>query len=422
MISSKVVWVIILIMISGAAPTLAADWPQFRGPNRDGKSAETSLLKSWPDGGPKSLWSIDGLGIGFSSTSIADGTVYVTGMVNNRGILFAYDLDGKLKWKTDYGPEWTKSYKGARTTPTIEGDFAYLISGNGRVVCFETKGGKIKWQFESFASAGVEKPTHWGMAESPLIVDDKLICTPAGQQATMLALNKKTGVVLWENLIAKEQHAYCAPLLVEFAGRKMIVTQLAWSVIAVDAENGHLIWQDKFADYQKVAKEINPNTPIYHDGCFYVTSGSGSVDNEDAMLKLSPDGNQVTRKWIDSVLDCYHGGVVLVDGYLYGANSYVPEKESNSWVCVDWNTGKQMYKTPWFGKGCVIFADGMLYCYEENKGTFALVKATPDAFEIVSSFSIDKGKGQHWAHPAISDGRLYIRHGEVLMAYDIKID
>jgi len=418
----KVAGLIILIISSAAMTAWAADWPQFRGPNRDGKSVETSLLKSWPDGGPKLLWSLDGLGMGFSSTSIADGTVYVTGMVDNRGILFAYDLNGKLKWKTDYGPEWTRSYKGVRTTPTIQGDFAYLISGIGRVVCIDIKTGTIKWQFESFAASAVKKTTHWGMAESPLIVDDKVICTPAGQQATMIALNKKTGEVLWQILLEKEQHAFCAPLHVEFAGRKMIVTQLAWSVVAVDAENGKLIWQDKFADYQKVAKEINPNTPIYHDGCIYVTSGSGSVDNEDALLTLSPDGNMVTRKWIDSVLDCYHGGVVLVDGYLYGANSYVPEKSDNCWVCIDWNTGKQMYKTPWFGKGCIVYADDMLYCYEEKKGTFALVKATPDAFVIVSSFSIDKGKGQHWAHPAISDGRLYIRHGEVQMAYNIKTD
>jgi outer membrane protein assembly factor BamB len=393
----------------------AADWPQFRGPHRDGKSAETNLLKKWPENGPRQLWICEGLGEGYSSLSVADGLIYTTGMMDNQGVLFAFDLKGVPAWKEIYGPEWTKSFPGVRATPTIEGDRLYLMSGVGTVYCYEAKSGNRKWQVDTFETFKVGKYPSWGIAESVLIVDNKAICTPGGPDATMVALDKLTGQTVWTTKGLSEASSYCAPILVEWAGRKMVVNQTAESVIGVDAQNGKLLWQVKFSDYQGKHKSINPVTCHYHDGYIYATSG---YDDGGILLKLSPDGNSVTQKWVDKTLDTHHGGVVVVDGYIYGSNWH--SNSNGNWICLEMATGKVMYDTQWFNKGCLIFAEDMLYCYEESKGNFALVKADPSGFNPISTFQITQGSGKHWAHPVISHGVLYVRHGDVLMAYDIQ--
>jgi len=212
-----------------------------------------------------------------------------------------------------------------------------------------------------------------------------------------------------------EKSCYCSPILVERGGTQLVVTMLDESVVAVDARTGKLLWQDKFLDYQEKAKNINPVSPIYYDGCVYTTSG---YNDGGAMYQLSPDGTEAPRKWVDTTLDNHHGGVVVVDGYIYGAN-WKNNRDGN-WICLDWDTGKVMYDHKWICKGSITYADGMLYCYEEKEGTVALVKASPAGFDIVSSFKVPLGDGKHWAHLVICDGRLYIRHGNVLMAYDIR--
>jgi len=184
------------------------------------------------------------------------------------------------------------------------------------------------------------------------------------------------------------------------------------SLVGIDAETGKILWSDICGK-----KNINPVSPLYYDGCIYYTSG---YDDESVMYELSEDGTQITRKWVDDVLDNHHGGVVLVDGYIYGSNW--KSNSRGNWVCLEWETGKVMYETEWIGKGSITFADGILYCYEEKQGTVALVEPSPESFNIVSSFKVTKGDKQHWAHPVVYDGRLYIRHGNTLMVYNIKAD
>lgn len=401
-----------------SSPKSAKQWHQFRGPNRDGKSAETGLLKKWPEGGPKMLWSVeDMLGIGFSSVAVADGYVYTTGMVDGQGILFAFDLDGNLKWQKNYGPEWTGSHKGARSTPTVDGDRLYVVSGNAKVICFERKTGDIIWEVDGTDKFGAQK-TKWGFSEAPLIVDDKVICTPGGQDATMVALNKLNGETIWTTKELSDRSSYSSPILVERGSKKIIINQTDNYVVAVDAETGSVLWKDAFSNYQEGPenpKNINPPTPVYFDGCVYTTSG---YDDGGAMYELSADGSSFKRKWVDKTLDNHHGGVVVVDGYIYGSN-WISNRKGN-WVCLEWDTGKVVYETEWQNKGPVIYAEGMLYCYDEKEGNLALVRATPEKFDVVSSFTITKGDGMHWGHPAIYDGRLYIRHGHALMVYDIK--
>jgi len=393
----------------------ADDWPQFRGHNRDGKSAEIGLLKKWPQGGPKLLWSVDGLGIGFSSVAVADGFVYTTGMINGEGFLFAYDTAGNLKWKESYGSEWTKSHRGTRTTPTVDNGRVYVFSGTGTMVCFNAKTGEKIWQVDTLTKFD-GKNIRWGMSGSPLIDGDKVYCTPGGKNGVIVALDKMTGRTIWATTGLDELSAYCSPILIERGGNRLLIDLIQKSVICVDADTGEVIWR---VPYQ-ASSDTSIITPVYKDGCLYVTSViERQFTTGGIMLELSADGQTVKKKWSDQTLDCHHGGVVLVDGYIYGSNFNSIAR--GDWVCLDWETGKVMYEARWNGnKGSIIYADGMLYCYDENTGDMALVKPSPKRFEIVSSFRVAQGTGEHWAHPAISDGRLYIRHGDALMAYDIK--
>ncbi|KPK77363.1 MAG: hypothetical protein AMJ79_03515 [Phycisphaerae bacterium SM23_30] len=409
---------VFVLVLWAATMSGADDWPQFRGPNRDGKSAETGLLKEWPMGGPELLWSVqEDLGQGYSSLAIADGMVYTAGRFGKEGVVFAFDLDGELKWKQNYGPEWTGDHPGTRTTPTIEEDRLYLISGMGAVHCYESKTGKKIWTTDAVKELQGQMAS-WGWAESPLIIDDKVICTPGGRLGTMAGLDKMTGEVVWSTKGLSELGSYCSPICAERNGKKIIVTQTAVSVIGVDAATGKVLWQDKFTDYQgRRPQDINPVSPLYHDGGIFVTSG---YNDGGAMLVLSADGNAITRKWTNQTLDNHHGNVVLVDGYIYGSN-WLSNTRGN-WVCLDWRTGKVMYEYSWNrNKGAIIYADGMLYCYNENTGELALVKADPKEFKIISSFNIPRSSEKiWWAHPAIADGRLYVRQEKDLFCYDIK--
>jgi len=350
---------------------LGHDWPQFRGPNRDGKSAETGLLKEWPEGGPRLLWTAQAdLGIGFSHPVIAKGMIYTTGVIGKEGVLFALDLEGDLKWKVIYGPEWYRPTRpGTRSIPTVEGDRVYFFSGLGALYCYDAITGAKKWSLDAAAKYQGVRPL-WAWAESPLVVDDKVICTPGGKLATMAALDKITGEVIWVTKDLTDKSAYCSPILVERGGKKIIVTMTAKAVVGVEAANGKILWQDMFAEYQGPRiSDTNPISPIYHEDFIYTTSG---YDDGGALLELSADGTSVRRKWTDKTLDCHHGNVVLVDGYIYGSNFLSNEK--GNWVCLDFETGKVMYETTWHNKGSVIYADGMLYCYEDDEGYFALIK------------------------------------------------
>jgi len=412
----RIAGVLILGVLSLGSCCLGADWPQFRGPDRDGKSSEMGLLKQWPANGPALLWEVDGLGDGYSSAAIANGLVYTTGMIEGQGTIFAFDLQGTPLWKRGYGPEWNRSYKAARCTPTVEGDRLYLMSGMGVVSCLNARTGDRVWSFDAFDHTRGQFPL-WGMSENLLIDGDNIICTPGGKTASIIALHKKTGQVVWECKELGQASTYCNPCVFNWGTRRLIVTMLRDSVVGLDARTGKLLWRDEFDAYHTDKKRaVNANNPIFHEGYIHTTSG---YNNGGAMLRLSADGTGVQRVWTDTVLDVHHGGVILHNGYLYGSN-WTSNSRGN-WACIRWEDGTGMYDTRWDGnKGSVIYADDMLYCYNEKSGEIALVTAKPDAFEVVSSFQITKGKGPFWAHPAIAHGRLYLRHGAYMMVYDIK--
>lgn len=411
-------YLIIVASLLVGHTALAADWPQFRGLQRDGQSEETGLLKCWPEGGPKQLWVADGLGEGWSSASISDGSIYITGMEKKKEYLVALDLAGQRRWQKEYGTATKRSFPGARTTPTVEGDRVYVISGSGEIVCLKTQNGDVVWQVDARAKfAGV--PGAWDTAESVVISGNKLFYTPCGEDTTVVALDKMTGETIWKTESLNDQSGYVTAILIERGGREILVNVTGSYVIGVDTAKGQILWTYAYVKNHPTNVErrlkINAVSPLYHDGGLFVTSG---YDHVGVMLSLSADGTQVSREWVNEAFDCHHGGVVRVGDYIYGSNW-----EGNSggkWLCVDWKTGETVYETGWNdNKGPVVVADGMLYCCDEDLYNVGLAEPSPDGFKVVSSFKITLGEDKLWAHPSISDGRLYIRHGAFLMAYDI---
>lgn len=399
-----------LFIVFGLGPlAFGADWPQWRGLNRDGHSPETGLLKEWPAEGLKPLWVAGGLGRGYSSVAVANGRIYTTGMApdSDEGFLFAFDLNGTRLWKKSYGPDWNDMYPGSRACPTVEGDRAYILSGVGRLFCFDAVSGEIRWTRNLANEFGGITP-RCGFVEGLCIEGDLVVCTPGGKDAAFVGLNKRTGETVWASRGFTDMSAYCSPIRVERGGTRQLVTVTARHVVGFDPRTGEIFWSRPF---DTEAEDPNhSNTPVYHDGVIYIMSGHR---NGGQAYKLSEDGRSAEEAWADEVLNPLHSGAVAVGGYVYGANP------RGHWVCLEIRTGKLMYDAKDIGPGSVIHADGMLYCYGE-KGALALVPATPTGFEPVSRFRIAWGDDRHWAHPAISDGRLYIRRGDALMAFDVK--
>ncbi|MHC4755794.1 MAG: outer membrane protein assembly factor BamB family protein [Planctomycetota bacterium] len=417
---------IVLLVLTLTSIVSAADWPQFRGQNRDGKSPETGLLKKWPEAGPKLLWSVEGqVGEGFASVTVVDGMVYTTGMTGDKDkqeTLFAYDTNGNFKWKQSYGPAWTKSHPGTRTTPTVDGDRLYVMSGNGLIVCFDAKNGKEIWKVDT-AEVFKGKNIKWGITESLLIYKDRVICTPGGEDATMVALDKMTGKTIWTTKGISEKSAYCSPVVIKRGSRDLVVSNVQKSVIIVDPENGNVVCR---IPHEK-RHELAAVSPLYHDGNLYITTGytREGMPDRGILFELSDDTSKFSQVWTERKLDCHHGGLIFLNGLIYGSDSaiYPPaksEKPKGTWYALEMATGQIKYSAKLIGKGSVIYADGMLYCLGET-GTLALVKLTENSLEIVSSFPVTLDKTEEcWAHPSISDGRLYIRYLGNLMVYDIK--
>jgi outer membrane protein assembly factor BamB len=389
---------------------------EWRGPGRTGIYDETGLLKKWPDGGPELLWEFDQSGDGYSSATVTNDAIFLTGRKDSSDILTALTLDGKKKWEVAYGKAWMNNHTGSRCTPTFYNGNLFLVSGSGDIVCVGSDG-KIKWSKNHY-KLYESNPLMFGISESPLVVDNMVIASPGGKKASLVAFNLSDGKVVWEAEPINQEPQYINPKLIEYAGKKMIVTVMGTDIFAVDAKNGKILWKVNYVDINAATGRVMKNhaiTPIYRDGNILIANGYNWVALK---LKLSPDGNSVKVVWENRNFDPQLGGVVLLGDDIFGSNHMA--SPVNSWVCVDWNTGKNLWTAKWYNQGSVISADGMLYLYEEKTGHVALVKPDSTKLDIVSEFQIKKGEGPFWAHPVINKGKLYIRHGEVLMVYKIK--
>lgn len=391
--------------------------PQYgwRGADRSGIYNESALLKVWPSSGPALQWDVTEIGTGFSSVTVTDDAVYITGRKGDNDVLTAMAQDGKKKWEAVYGKSSNSNYPDSRCTPTFSNGKLYLVSGQGDMVCI-SKDGKTIWSVNYFQKYEGVSP-RFGISESPVVIGNKVIGTPGGNKTAMVAFNAENGNVVWETDPLNDVTHYVNPLLVEYGGKKMIVTLSDDYIFAVDSNTGKLLWKVNYAS-ENSDPEIRKNhttTPVFRNGFLFVASG---YDNVSLKLKLSPDGSLPKVVWKNIDLDPHVGGAILLGDYLYGSNW-----ETNSfgkWVCVDWNTGKTLWITDWYNKGSIIAADGMLYVYEEKTGHVGLVKPGSEKLDVISEFQVTKGTGPYWAHPVIDKGRLFVRHGDYLAVYSLK--
>jgi outer membrane protein assembly factor BamB len=414
-------------LLLGAAVS-AADWPQWRGPHRDGHSPETGLLKQWPKNGPRLLWKANLGGVGYSSPSIVGERLFVTAAEDDENGLKEHAVclgtkDGKPLWKvplpaknddSEYDGGWGS---GPRSSPTADGGFLYILGGRGDLCCLKAADGSTVWSVNLVKDFGGGVP-RWGYSESVLIDGDKLVCTPGGNDGTVLALDKTTGKKIWQSADLKDAAAYASLVVAEVGGVRQYVTQTESASVGVRASDGKLLWQ---VEELHRAVAVIP-TPVVHDGNAFFTSGYGAGCE---LIRLEPagDGTKATVVYTrNPVLGNHHGGVIRVGEYIYGHND-----NRGQWVCIEykkkdtdplWGSGK-------FEKGSVIFADGYLYCYGENRGAVALVAASPDGwqekgrFEIPEKSKFPRRSGKIWTHPVIAGGKLYLRDHELLFCYDI---
>ncbi len=393
------------------APAAGGDWPQFHGPRRDNISTETGLLKRWPEGGPKLLWTARGLGHGFSSVSMAGGRIFTAGNIADQTVVTALDTGGKTQWQAKCGGAWTRRglLPGTRGTPTLDGDRVYYETPLGDLACLDANSGRKLWGLNILRRFG-GKNIHWALSESVLVDGDRLICSPGGPEAGVVALDKRTGEVVWKCRTG-DQAGYASPVLVEQGGLRIILTLTLKAMVGVNADTGKLLWRVKHLSYA----DENVLRPIYHDGHVFVsTVAAGS-----RKWKISVQGKtaSVQEVWRNKHMDNHHGGVVLLDGYLYGSSCAY---NRNKWLCLDWQTGRAMYVAAGVGKGSLTVADGMLYILGE-RGTMGLVTPSPRSHTVVSRFEPPTGgKGPWWAHPVVSAGRLYVRHSDFLYAYEVR--
>ena len=400
-----------------ATSLFAADWPQWRGPTRDGVSTETGLLKEWPKEGPKLLWHAKDIGSGYSTPAVVGERLYV---ISNDGMEKEYVQalnvkDASQVWSTPIGKVGPNdpgmNYPGSRSTPTVVGDTLYALGSDGDLAAMETATGKIKWQKNLRTDFG-GKPGKWAYAESPLVDGDTLVVTPGGADATIVALNRNTGETVWKSAIpGGDEAGYASAIAVDIDGAKQYVQFLQNGLVGVDAKSGKFLWR-----YETTAKgsPANMSTPVAHDDYIY----SAATRSGGGLAKLKVAGGNVVAEevYFSPRLPNAIGGVVRVGDHLYGAGA-------RSLMCIQFTTGDIKWQDRAIGAASITCADGLLFLHGE-KGDVLLAEASPDAYKEKGRFSPpdqpDRGRSQAWAYPVIANGRIYIRDLTSLWCYDIK--
>ncbi len=393
----------------------AADWPQWRGPNRDGKSADTGLLKEWPANGPKPAWKVTGLGKGYSNMSEAAGRLFTMGDKDDAGYVLALSpADGKILWSAKVGEaggpdpaQW--NYRGPRCTPTVSGDLVVAVSAWGEMVCVSAADGKEQWRKDFRKDFGGKPPT-WGYSESPLVDGDQVVVTPGGSQGAMVALDKKTGRLLWQSKDFTDEAHYSSIVVTEIGGTRQYVQLTAANVVGISPKDGSVLWKAP----RKGSVAVIP-TPIVDGNLIYVTSGYNAGSH---LFKVTPNAGKfsVAQVYANRAMANHHGGVVKVGEHLYGFS------DSRGLACQNFQTGEIVWaEKEKIKKGCISYADGALYCREEDTGTMVLLDASPAGYKEKGRFlQPDRAQEKAWPHPTIANGKLYLRDQDLLLCYEVK--
>jgi len=377
---------------------------QWRGPERNGIYPEKNLLTQWPDSGPKLLWRFDSLGTGYSSAAVTSERVYTIGTIDSISYVFSFNTSGKLLWKKELGREWTKTWPGMRSTPVIYNGLGYAQNGFGVIYCFNADNGETVWTqdiIKEYKGSDLE----FGLCENLVVDGDKLFCAPAGKDADVVALNRKTGDLVWKTQGNNDSTAYTSPILIQIGGKKFYINQTSKKIISVNIETGEIAWT------YKLKGSPLPNTPMFRNGYLFAVDAWNSGG---FMLNISSDGKSVTEVWRNPKLDPQQGDMVVLGEHMYCAGN-----KGKTLSCYDWKTGNEVYSDSTKARLItIVSAENLLYCYE-LKGDVKLFKPTEKGFEKLGSFMVKGGTKMHFSHPVIKDGRLYIRHDNSLFVYDI---
>jgi outer membrane protein assembly factor BamB len=405
-------FLVITFVVFGVSQSYSQQVAQWRGINRDGVYNETNLLKAWPEQGPELLWLTEEIGRGYAAPSILNDKILINGEIDSTSFLFAFDLKGKLLWKAPNGKEffgdgYSSNFPGARSTPTIIDNLAYACSGKGRIACYEVSTGSEKWAVDMVKDLGGYQ-NEFGYAES-LVVDDKNVyCFPGGSTTNIAAIDRFTGKTVWTSKALGDTTSFCSPILINLPERKILLTFSRRFLFAVDCKNGKLLWSHDLYGFKYDGERCN--TPIYAKGNIYLVSaeadGKGTIKFE-----LSPDGTSVKEIWNNKQIRNGFGGFVKLDNYLFTTI------KGNYLKCIELDKGTVVdsVKVP---EGSLIFADNKFICYGMN-GEVDLVNYENKKLAVTGKLKINKGTKEHFSHPVVNNGILYLRHGKALMAYKI---
>ncbi|MCF8364597.1 MAG: PQQ-binding-like beta-propeller repeat protein [Bacteroidales bacterium] len=387
---------------------------EWRGIQRKGIYYDKDLLKSWPEAGPALVWEYEGIGNGYGSPVFAPDKMYILGEIDSLAYLFTFDNNGTLLWKKPFGKEWVKNYNGSRSTPTVVNDLIYVTSGLGRLACLNRYDGEEIWKIDMIEDLHGTYPL-FGFSESVIIEDDLVFCTPGGQDTNVVALNRFSGAIEWISKGAGERPGYNAPQIIHLNNRNILVNFTAYEMMGHDTKTGVLLWMHKQDNVKPEERkpgmgDTHSNTIIFEDGYIYYAEGDG---NGGVKLKVSEDGKSIEEIWRNSSFDSYMGGIVKIGNHLYGSGTAKKDFKSIN------ATSGEIEKILKIGSGAVIAADGMLYYYNFG-GEVMLITQDPTDMQITGKFRIKKGENEHFAHPVINNGKLYVRHGNVLQAFNIK--
>lgn len=405
---------LLILSLLWTSPSVKVKISEWRGKDRKGIFEESNLLKTWPAEGPKEIFAVEKIGAGFSSPIFSDNSFYITGEVDSMTIIYCYNLNGIRQWEKTLGREWMKTFPGSRCIPTIVDNLLYVGSGLGNLYCLNKDDGKLIWSKDLKADFNGVLPLH-GYSEAPLIDGEKIFWTPGGKENNVVALDRFSGKLIWSNKGYGEASGYNSPKLIELASRIIIVTFSSYHLMGFDTKTGKLLWaheQDNYPVEKRLPGfgDTHCNTVLYENGSIYYCAGDG---NCGVKLNLSPDGSAITEVWRNKNFDGYMGGIIKIGDYIYGTGTTKP-----SIFSINVNTG-QLSDSLRIGTGALIAADDMLYYYNQ-KGELMLLSYNQGKIEKVSSFKIKKGTMEHFSHPVINKGILYQRHGNTLMAFDIR--
>lgn len=401
-----------------------ADWPKFRGPGGDGICPETGLNWDWPADGPKMLWKIEGIGKGYSTVSIALGRIYTMGDRREAGgdeSQFVIALDGethKELWAAKVGPPHSD---GPRCTPTVADGLVYALGTSSDLVCLDAASGALRWKKNLAEDFGGKMMSVWKFSESPIVDGPRLVCTPGGPDAMMVALDKKTGDLIWKCAMpaigkaGKDGAGYATIVPADIEGVRQYVTIVGRGAISVEAETGRFLW-----GYNRIANGVaNIPSPIIRGNLVFVTT---SYKTGSALLRISRNGDAWNAEEVyflgPKEFENHHGGVVLVGDYVYGGDG----QNKGTPVCLEFKTGKICWKPEAPGKGsaAVLYADGHLIFRYQDEGLVAVIEANPDQYRLKTTFKAPTAGGPAWPHPVIHDGKLYLRHNNLLACYDLR--